>query len=388
MNVFFEEDGAFKVGTVLADNNTSLQVENPARQAHQGQGRPSAGPIRARPAFAVHGGCAEARCRRSIRPSCGSAAGESEFAFDQLGREYFGRQPTPCGTGRAAAAPARDAHAFLQEGQGPLQGRARRCPEGGAREHRAQEKAGGAAGTLLSNSCALRASRGIQACARELLYQPDKAPIEFKALEQAAAQAHMSHSRSCWKNAAPCLPAATIISAASCSDTFRAAPAFDPAAWSVVGARRSRLLGGRSVQHRRRDDNRDRRCVLGDETRATATGRWACTSPRRRWALTPDSPLDREAAKRLSTVYFPGDKITMLPEAVIDAVHAGRGPRLPGAVDVCRSHAGAGDRRQPQCSRTRAAIAANLRHDTLESAVQRRTDLAAGHSRIPDSQTS
>ena len=28
MNVFFEEDGAFKAGTVLADNNTSLQVEN------------------------------------------------------------------------------------------------------------------------------------------------------------------------------------------------------------------------------------------------------------------------------------------------------------------------------------------------------------------------
>ena len=27
MNVLFEEDGAFKAGTVLADNNTSMQVE-------------------------------------------------------------------------------------------------------------------------------------------------------------------------------------------------------------------------------------------------------------------------------------------------------------------------------------------------------------------------
>ena len=27
MNVLFEEDGAFKAGAVLADNNTSLQVE-------------------------------------------------------------------------------------------------------------------------------------------------------------------------------------------------------------------------------------------------------------------------------------------------------------------------------------------------------------------------
>ena len=30
MNVLFEEDGAFKAGAVLADNNTSLQVELPS----------------------------------------------------------------------------------------------------------------------------------------------------------------------------------------------------------------------------------------------------------------------------------------------------------------------------------------------------------------------
>ena len=29
MNVFYEEEGSFKVGAVLADNNTSLQVEAP-----------------------------------------------------------------------------------------------------------------------------------------------------------------------------------------------------------------------------------------------------------------------------------------------------------------------------------------------------------------------
>jgi len=28
MNIFFEEDGGFKVGTILSDNTTSLQVEN------------------------------------------------------------------------------------------------------------------------------------------------------------------------------------------------------------------------------------------------------------------------------------------------------------------------------------------------------------------------
>jgi exoribonuclease-2 len=29
MNVFYEDDGHFKVGSIFADNNTSLQVEAP-----------------------------------------------------------------------------------------------------------------------------------------------------------------------------------------------------------------------------------------------------------------------------------------------------------------------------------------------------------------------
>src|SRR5690606_23359020 len=33
--------------------------------------------------------------------------------------------------------------------------------------------------------------------------------------------------------------------------------------------------------------------------------------------VAPDAPLDKFAAKRLSTVYLPGHKITMLPESVI-----------------------------------------------------------------------
>ena len=29
MNIFYEEEGSFKVGAILADNDTSLQVEAP-----------------------------------------------------------------------------------------------------------------------------------------------------------------------------------------------------------------------------------------------------------------------------------------------------------------------------------------------------------------------
>ena len=45
--------------------------------------------------------------------------------------------------------------------------------------------------------------------------------------------------------------------------------------------------------------------------------------------IAPDSPLDQEAATRLSTVYMPGDKITMLPEAVIEHYTLAEGRSVP-----------------------------------------------------------
>jgi exoribonuclease-2 len=79
------------------------------------------------------------------------------------------------------------------------------------------------------------------------------------------------------------------------------------------------------------------------------------------------SPLDIEAAKRLSTVYFPGNKITMLPESVIDQYTLSEGhdrPALSMYVEVTPELEIVGNRSAVE----RVRIAANLRHDTLEQA--------------------
>jgi exoribonuclease-2 len=67
--------------------------------------------------------------------------------------------------------------------------------------------------------------------------------------------------------------------------------------------------------------------------------------------ITPGSDLDKLAATRLSTIYMPGDKITMLPEPLIAQytlaenrdcpalslyVEVGRGLRHPEFVDQGR----------------------------------------------------
>jgi exoribonuclease-2 len=81
--------------------------------------------------------------------------------------------------------------------------------------------------------------------------------------------------------------------------------------------------------------------------------------------IAPGSDLDRVAASRLSTVYLPGGKITMLPEPLISRYTLAESKSCPALslyVEVGPDYA-------IQSLETRADlvhIAANLRHETLE----------------------
>ncbi|OHE58395.1 MAG: ribonuclease II, partial [Thiobacillus sp. GWE1_62_9] len=81
--------------------------------------------------------------------------------------------------------------------------------------------------------------------------------------------------------------------------------------------------------------------------------------------VTPGSELDKVARERLSTVYYPGDKITMLPDALIHHYTLGEThdcPALSLYVDV------ASDLRilATETRLEMVHIADNLRHETLE----------------------
>jgi exoribonuclease-2 len=86
-------------------------------------------------------------------------------------------------------------------------------------------------------------------------------------------------------------------------------------------------------------------------------------------ALAPGGELDKVAAQRLSTVYMPGWKLTMLPDAVVEAYTLTEGRACPAvslyvtideATLEIRGHATALDR---------VPIAANLRHDRLDAVI-------------------
>ena len=86
-------------------------------------------------------------------------------------------------------------------------------------------------------------------------------------------------------------------------------------------------------------------------------------------ALVPDSPVDKVARERLSTVYMPGWKLTMLPDEVVQAYTLTEGRDCP-AVSLYVSF----DEATLAVKETRTAlesvpIAANLRHDKLDAFV-------------------
>ena len=77
------------------------------------------------------------------------------------------------------------------------------------------------------------------------------------------------------------------------------------------------------------------------------------------------SALDQAAMQRLSTVYIPGNKITMLPEVAIRPFSLDAGEIKPVLSLYVHVNA-AGEIVQRDSKLERIKIADNLRHDALE----------------------
>ncbi len=87
-------------------------------------------------------------------------------------------------------------------------------------------------------------------------------------------------------------------------------------------------------------------------------------------AITKDDPLDQVARNRMSTVYFPGDKITMLPDSVIEQFSLDEGlPRPALSIYVDIDSEGLVDRSTLQMRAELVPMAANLRLEDLEHLV-------------------
>ncbi len=86
-------------------------------------------------------------------------------------------------------------------------------------------------------------------------------------------------------------------------------------------------------------------------------------------AIQPDSPLDKVARERLSTVYMPGWKLTMLPDEVVQTYTLMAGRDCPAISLYVTMDEATLEVRGSETKIERVPIVANLRHDQLDAVV-------------------
>jgi exoribonuclease II len=86
-------------------------------------------------------------------------------------------------------------------------------------------------------------------------------------------------------------------------------------------------------------------------------------------AILPDSPVDKVARDRLSTVYMPGHKLTMLPDNVVQSYTLQAGRHCPAVSLYITMDEATLAVTGSQTKLEQVWIAANLRHDQLDAVV-------------------
>jgi exoribonuclease-2 len=361
MFVLYEEDGDIKAGTILADNDASLQVES----QHGKRAKVKSAHVLLRYAAPSPSQVMDqARAGKAALDLdfLWEVAGEAEFSFEDLAREYHGHAPAAPESAAILLALHGAPIYFHKKGKGRYRAApaevlaaAKAAVERKARETalRAEWAAALAAGRL---------PEPLRDKVFELAHKPDKNSLEYKALADACAETGLSVARLLDKcGAIPSshefhlqafllthFPRGAGFSGIAPPLPPPALPPGDAPAFSIDDAATTEIDDAFSVIFRPDGSTR-----VGIHIAAPALG------------ITPGSDLDRVAATRLSTVYMPGDKITMLPEDLIAQYTLAENrdcPALSLYVEVAPDHSILSLTTQADVVR----IAANLRHETLE----------------------
>ena len=360
MHVFFEGDGAFKAGTVLADNDTSLQVE-----AISGKRlKLKAANVLLRfsgPAPSILLADAQAIAAGIDPDFLWEVCGEAEFGFAELAGEYFGRAPAPS----EAAALALRLHAspmhFYKKGKGRYKAAPAEALQaaraGIERKRREMEEVAAYAAELQAH----RLPPGFREKLPMLLYKPDKLALETRALAVAceAARTHplallaacgaipSTHDYHFNRFLFDAFPRGTDFPRIDDLPTAPDLPLAAVRAFSIDDATTTEIDDAFSVRSLANGN-----LEIGIHIAAPAL------------VIARGSPLDAIARARLSTVYMPGRKITMLPETVIGRFTLAANS-APAALSlyVETTHDGVVVRQSTRAERV--PIAANLRLDAI-----------------------
>ena len=378
MNVFFEESGDFKVGTVLSQAGEAYQVELATGKRSK---------VKAKDVLLQYEKPSAAELLESAKAFAAEVdleflwevAGEEEFGFAELGAEYVGHAPLPAESAGLILALHNAPIYFYKKGRG----RYKAAPEQSLRAAQAGiEKKKQLAVVQAGYVDELKAHRLPPAMAplvQQLLFKPDKNTVEYKALEAACDELHTNAPRLMLAAGGFVSPKALHM-ARFLFEQFPRGPGFSPvaapaaptslpladvAAFSIDDVTTTEIDDAFSVV--RLDDGLVR---VGIHIAAPGL------------AIRPDDAIDKLARARMSTVYMPGDKITMLPDEVVAAFTLAEGKNCP-AVSLYATLDPADWRIISTVTRAELVpIKSNLRNNTLDDLVTEEA-LASGEGEYP-----
>jgi exoribonuclease-2 len=366
MHLIFEEDGHFKAGSILSETDATAQVETASGK----RSKIKAANILLRfatPAPSEVMAEAETLAAELDADFLWEAAGSDEFGFEQLTQEYYGHTPQPAESLALLMKLHSSPIYFHKKGKGryrPAPAETLAAAKAGLEKKRlaAERQA-----RLAEELAAFRLPEEYASLIPRILIAPDKNTLEYKALEDAAAATGLSPLRLIERCGA--IPSTLDFHLATfLLEYFPRGTGFaevtDPAAFNPSDPPE---LPKSTVRAFSMDDEatteiddalsvqwlEDGNIRVGIHIAAPALG------------IASGSALDKVARERLSTVYFPGNKITMLPDALIHHYTLGEThdcPALSLYVDVAPDLRVLGTETRLEM----VHIADNLRHELLE----------------------
>jgi exoribonuclease II len=362
MYVLFEEAGKYQAGRLLSEAESSAQIElasgkrvkvkathqvmrfeKPEPDALLAQARALAGEMDLNLAWEF--------------------APEQEFGFADLARDYFSDKATQVEQAASLLALFDAPHYFRRAGKGRFKKASLEIVQQALAaiekkkliaaqiEQWVQELAGG------------QCPQPILDQLYKILFKPDKNAPEYKAVVEAAKSTHMAPLALLQKAGAirsgyefhykrflfEAFPKGTGFPALQAPPMPGDLPLAAVQAFSIDDSSTTEIDDALSVQGLGTDE-----VVLGIHIAAPGL------------VIRPDSAIDAVARHRLSTVYMPGNKITMLPDDLVQTYTLAEGKPVPALSLYVTLDAATLDVKSSRSAIEAVPIAANLRHDVLD----------------------
>ncbi len=365
MYALFEDAGKFQTGRILSEAESSAQIELESGKRLKAKSanillkfdKPSPNVLMAE-ATALSA-TIELDLAWEFAPS-------DEFSFQELAQEYFSDNATLTEQTAALISLFQAPHYFRRSGKGKFKKASadvlQQALAAIEKKKLTQQQIEAWALALEEGSC----PEPIAAQLYKILFKPDKNVAEYKAVVEASRATHLAPLALLQKAGAITsayefhwqrflfdnFPKGIGFPALEAPVIQNALPTSTAQAYSIDDSQTTEIDDALSVQGLGTGE-----VVVGIHIAAPAL------------ALTPGHAIDQIARQRLSTVYMPGNKITMLPDHVVQSYTLQEGRDCPAVSLYLRVDESTLDILESETRVEQVFIAANLRHDMLDDVV-------------------